>query len=104
MIGLPPLSPAAVPKESAENNLQTTVQNHTCEEKKSPLGLLTNQHYLFEVHGVVEGHLEDPLPTGLQVDLNTVTGPGASCAYHSQLFPSGQYIEVFTVNCVTSWV
>lgn len=24
---------------------------------------LTNQHNLLEAHGVVEGHLEDPLPT-----------------------------------------
>lgn len=101
--GLPP--PAAGPEESAVNNLQSSnAQSHTCEEQESPLGLLTNQHNLFEAHGVVEGHLEDPLPTRLQVDFDTVTGPAARCACHSQLLPSGQYIEVFTVHCVTSWV
>ena len=87
-----------------ESNLQTPALGHTCEKQQSPLGLLPHQHNLFEAHGVVEGHLKDPLPTGLQVDLDAVTGPAASCAYHPWLLPSGQYIEVFTVNCVTSWV
>ena len=77
---------------------------HTCEEQQSPLGLLANQHDLLEAHGMVEGHLEDPLPTGLQIDLHTVTDPAASGAHHCWLLPSGQDVEVFTVNCVTSWV
>jgi hypothetical protein len=52
----------------------------------------------------MECHLEDPLPTGLQIDLHTVAGLAASCAYHSWLLPSGQDIQIFTVNCVTPWV
>lgn len=96
--------PAAGSGKSAANNLQTPAPSLTCEEQQSPLGLLTNQHNLFEAHGVVEGHLEDPLPTGLQVDLDTVAGPAAGRAHHSRLLPSGQHVEVFTVNGVTSWV
>lgn len=76
----------------------------TCEEQQGTLRLLTNQHNLLETHGVVEGHLEDPLPAGLQVDLDTVAGPAAGRAHHSRLLPSGQHIEVFAVHCVTSRV
>lgn len=101
---LPSSPPTAGSEESAGNSLQTTALSPTCEEQQSPLGLLTDQHNLLEVHGVVEGHLEDPLPTGLQVDLHTVAGPAAGCPRHSRLLPSGQHIEVFPVNCVTSWV
>lgn len=92
------------PEEASGNSLQTTALSLTCEEQQGPLGLQTNQHHLFEAHGVVEGDLEDPLPAGLQVDLNTVAGLAVGCVHHSRLLPSGQHIEVFTVNCVTSRV